>query len=239
MGGGGREESKIVFGRAHNVRTRQGPKRYEAWPSHLHSSKGRCTLLKFCRERRSTDKQASSRPPVGRTLLTSQGNLGMLTRFATLSGVRRGCRNSAVISVSDCVLLWLEGLGAGADACSRSLSSSSSAQGERKGEGGQSGKPQEKTQVSEGQRLLLYADTRRVKIWARTKCGILHFGFKRTHTGTCFWASPSHLYLFCELRQRSSHAFWLILHSLKGNGVLTLNQKILQLQDYNMEMNVN
>lgn len=49
-----------------------------------------------------------------------------LTRLATLSGVSRGCRNSAVISVSDWPEVWAEAFEVPDGPGSKSLSSSSS-----------------------------------------------------------------------------------------------------------------
>ena len=50
----------------------------------------------------------------------------ILTRLATLSGVSRGCRNSAVISVSDWPEIWAEAFEVAEGPGSKSLSSSSS-----------------------------------------------------------------------------------------------------------------
>lgn len=50
----------------------------------------------------------------------------ILTRLATLSGVSKGCRNSAVMSVSDWPEIWAEALEVPDGPGSKSLSSSSS-----------------------------------------------------------------------------------------------------------------
>lgn len=55
-----------------------------------------------------------------------EGGPAILTRLATLSGVSRGCRNSAVMSVSDWPEIWAEALDVPDGPGSRSLSSSSS-----------------------------------------------------------------------------------------------------------------
>lgn len=58
--------------------------------------------------------------------LLSLDDFTLLTRLATLSGVSRGCKNSAVMSVSDWPEIWAEAFDVPDGPGSKSLSSSSS-----------------------------------------------------------------------------------------------------------------